>query len=222
VTPSPTPAVVASKKGKPLVWLAWIAILSLIAYFLIKNALHYFVVTPDSYGGYFWLKIRWLLPHVASGLLALVIGPLQFWPKMRRDYLPFHRIAGRIYVVTVLIGSVAGWGMASTIEGAPVYALGLSSLALAWITTTGMAFIAVRRKNIAQHKQWMVRSYVVTFAFVTFRLVSDLLTANDVMPDDENSALMAWACWAVPLLIAEVTIQARDVFKRRPVRPAAS
>ena len=54
-----------------------------------------------------------------------------------------------------------------------------------------MAFVAIRRKNLVQHKQWMVRSYVVTFAFVSFRLASDLLEAGHILPDHERSAVLA-------------------------------
>ena len=38
-----------------------------------------------------------------------------------------------------------------------------------------MAFVAIRNRNIAQHRQWIIRSYVVTMGFVSFRLVEDLL-----------------------------------------------
>ena len=183
---------------------------------MVDNVPRYFVVKPQSYGDYFWGKVNWLLPHVVCGLFAVLLGPLQFSSRIRRDYLPFHRIAGRVYVVTVLLGAIAGLGMASSVgKQSAAYALGLSGLAVAWITTTGMAFVAIRRKNIVQHKQWMVRSYVVTFAFVTFRLGSDLMQAGDVLPSHERSAMLAWGCWAIPLLFTEVILQAGAVFKPR-------
>jgi hypothetical protein len=206
---------VTTRKPAILAWLGWAIALCLLAYFIERKVPRYFVFTPESYGSYFWPRVSWLFPHVAAGLLAVLIGPLQFWPKMRRDYLQVHRIAGRVYVVTVLIGGIAGLGMASKIEGSPAYALGLAGLAVAWLTTTGMAFVAIRRKNLLQHKQWMVRSYVVTFAFVTFRLADDAMGAHHIMADGERAKLLAWACWAMPLLIAEVFIQAGAVFKTR-------
>ena len=213
--PDAVSATIEARKPRVLVWLGWAIILSLIGYFLQKYALHYFVFTPASYGSYFWPRISWVVPHVASGLLAVVIGPLQFWPKMRRDYLQVHRIAGRVYVVTVLIGAAAAFGLASTAEGGAAYAFGLAGLATAWLTTTGMAFAAIRRKNIPQHRQWMVRSYVVTFAFVTFRLADDAMRAGHILADEERAKLLAWACWALPLLLTEVFIQAGAVFKPR-------
>ena len=81
-----------------------------------------------------------------------------------------------------------------------------------------MAVVAIRRKNLVQHKQWMVRSYVVTFAFVTFRLADDVMRAAGILSDDERARMLAWACWAcwaVPLLITEVIIQGSALFKAR-------
>jgi hypothetical protein len=61
----------------------------------------------------------------------------------------------------------------------------------------------------------MVRSYVVTFAFVTFRLVDDSMRAAHLLGDEERSKLLAWACWAIPLLVTEVILQSSAVFKPR-------
>lgn len=215
--PPATSAVAApAPRVKPLVWLGWIAILAGSVYFIVRNVPQYFVLTPESYGKYYWPKINWLFPHVIGGLLAAILGPLQFWPKIRRGYLPFHRIAGRIYVVAVLAGAVASFGMSLRITADnAAYGYGLAGLALAWILTTSMAFIAIRRKNLAQHKQWMIRSYVVTFAFVTFRLFSDLLEPANLMPEHQLYGILAWGCWALPLLVTEVILQSAEVFRQR-------
>ena len=87
--------------------------------------------------------------------------------------------------------------------------LALAGLATAWIGTTGMAFLAIRRGLVEQHKEWMIRSYVVTFAFVGFRVIVPALSAAGVSRD--QGAIAAWACWAVPLLITELILQGRKI-----------
>lgn len=56
-------------------------------------------------------------------------------------------------------------------------------------------------------------SYTVTFAFVTYRLASTWLShwvrAAGPVADDLGT-LLAWACWALPLLFAEPLIQVRS------------
>lgn len=205
-------------------WLGWTLVLGTAAYFLLKTTPRYLVLDAASYGKYFWAKAGWLFPHVVAGMFALAIGPLQFWPKMRRDHLSFHRLAGRIYVTAVVVGSIAAFGLATTIAGKPAFALGLTGLGVAWLLTTGMAFIAIRRKNIVQHRQWMVRSYVTTFAFITYRLANDVMIAGGLFAYADRQAMLAWGCWAIPLLITEVLLQAKAVFAPRatPIGERAS
>jgi hypothetical protein len=57
----------------------------------------------------------------------------------------------------------------------------------------------------------MLRSYVVTFAFVWFRVLSSALQAWDVGTVQERIGLTSWFCWAVPLLFAEAIIQGRKI-----------
>jgi hypothetical protein len=88
-----------------------------------------------------------------------------------------------------------------------VYAAGLFGLGLAWVLVTGMALVSIYRRNIQQHREWMVRSYTVTFAFVIFRMMDRLLINWHVAPDDAVDAIVAWACWSIPLLFVEPLIQ---------------
>jgi len=55
----------------------------------------------------------------------------------------------------------------------------------------------------------MIRSYVVTFAFVAFRVIVPTLSAAGVASD--RTAIAAWGCWAVPLLVTEVILQGRKI-----------
>ena len=196
--------------------IGWTVVLHLLAYFVHQSVPRYFVFTKESYGGHFWARASWLFPRVVCALVAVVIGPMKFSPRMRCDHLSFHRIAGRVYVVAALLGAAASWGMAARIAGAPAYATGLACLGAAWVTTTLMAFFAFRRKNLIQHRQWMVRTYVVAFAFVTLRLANDATGFTKVLGEDERAKLLAWGCWAIPLLATEVVLQAPAVFKKRP------
>ena len=72
-----------------------------------------------------------------------------------------------------------------------------------------MAYAAIRKRAIERHREWMIRSYTVTFAFVLFRLVDQLLIHWQAAPDDQIDAMTAWACWSVPLLLVEPVLQLR-------------
>lgn len=183
---------------------------ALSVYFVWDKTPRYFVFTEQSYSPYFWSRHNWVFIHVVFGILALLIGPFQFVPAIRNRYLNVHRWMGRTYLMSTLIGGVAGFYMATTSQVNFTYKYGLISLALVWITTGTMAYISIRNLNITQHREWMIRSYVVTFGFTAFRLLDEMLI--NVIPDQpDRLGLLSWICWTVPLIIAEVCIQSVKV-----------
>jgi uncharacterized membrane protein len=109
-----------------------------------------------------------LVPHTLCGVIALLAGPMQFSSRLRRRYLKFHRALGRIYVISVFIGASTGIALAAGRPGMP----GTCVQAAAWIVCTTAAFITARNRQIARHRQWMVRSYAVTFTFVSSRVLN--------------------------------------------------
>ena len=115
--------------------------------------------------GFGWL----LLPHGLAGLIAFLIGPLQFSDRRRARNLPLHRRLGQIYVAAVTMA-----GLLSLVIALRFEEFGITELVaqgLVWMLCTYCAWFAARNRNIVQHKIWMARSYGLTFVFVTNRIV---------------------------------------------------
>ena len=177
-----------------------------------------------SYSNYFWPRRSGLLIHLTGGLIAITAGLVQIWLGLTHRTGALHRTLGKLYACGVVVGSIGGFYLGFTSPGPFTYKAGLISLNVAWLAITGMALYAVHTRHIEQHREWMLRSYVVTFSFVLFRLstalVGTLLLGGDPVPgtrqsNDLNSTL-AWAVWAIPLLLAELLIQLRAM--RRSTR----
>ncbi len=191
------------------------------AWFIVHNALRYTSYDSGTYDS-FWPRRFGLIPHIAGGLLAVIAGLFQIWLGLTGRTGALHRVVGRIYVAGIAVGSAAAFYLALTISPKYfAYAAGLFGLACAWVLTTSMAVIAIRRRDFEQHREWMLRSYVVTFAFVTFRFFENMLLSWKVAPADEVDSFMAFACWAAPLLLAEPLIQWRRL-RRAPLAPSKS
>jgi hypothetical protein len=158
----------------------------------------------------YWPRRGWLLTHIAGGLVALLTGPVQLWLGLHNVKMEIHRKLGFVYIAAIVVGSIGAIGLAVQTDGGLVFGSGLFFLAMAWIATTSLAFMAIKKNLIDQHKEWTIRSYVVTFAFVTFRAGQVAMTGRGV---DLQTAIgvMAWACWAIPLLITEAFIQGRKI-----------
>ena len=206
----------AKTKKKNLYFNIGMSVVLLLAiYFVLTNAANYLTLSEDKYGSYYWSRVNWVFPHVIFGVIAILVGPFQFSNKLRAKYLVFHRRMGYVYLISILLGSIAGMALALTSKVNLTYKMGLFFLAVAWLLTSGFALFFIIRRKVAQHKEWMIRSYVVTFAFVFFRLSADIMHYYEIAERSDINALMSWACWAVPLLFLEPILQYRKTIKKR-------
>lgn len=141
--------------------------------------------------------------HVAASPVALVIGAFQFLPKKGRSALARHRWLGRTYAAAVLTGGIAGLGLAIGIPERPVAATGFGLLAVLWMATTGMAVRYAIRRQITEHRKWMIYSFALTFAAVTLRIQMPFVFASGLAGTyDEASNILAWSCWIPNLVFA--------------------
>jgi hypothetical protein len=76
--------------------------------------------------------------------------------------------------------------------------------------------LSIRKGNIEMHKDWMIKSYVLTLSFITFRFAEDLLTRAGVSDFVGRKVLMAWGCWAIPFFITVLVLQVRRLFRKAP------
>ncbi len=151
-----------------------------------------------------------LIPHTLAGTFALLIGPINFSSRIRLRHLQLHRILGRIYVLSVFVGSFTGIALAAGRPGLP----GTSMQAAAWMVCTTAALITARNRQITQHRQWMARSYAVTFTFVSSRVLN-LWPRYWSHLGDSFAAVGVIAFTLASLLIVEIGLNWRELTTRR-------
>jgi uncharacterized membrane protein len=148
--------------------------------------------------------------HISFGGLALLTGWYQFIQKRRQRYLNLHRWLGRFYVIAVLISGTAGLYIAFYATGGLISILGFGLLALCWLFSDVMGYVAIRKLDVLSHKKWMIRNYALTFAAVTLRVWLPLM----MLPFFHIAFLdayhvVAWLCWVPNLIAAEMFIRNR-------------
>jgi uncharacterized membrane protein len=125
--------------------------------------------------------IPWLfIPHMIGGVLALLSGPLQFSSRLRKRHLQFHRVLGRVYVVSVLVAAPLAMVLSNHhhAPGVTFFVLAICCQAGTWLIATVAAFVMARNGHIQQHREWMVRSYAVTLTFLGTRVLFPFRIGN--------------------------------------------
>jgi len=157
-----------------------------------------------------------LVLHVVSAALFAVLRAFQFPARLRRRHLWWHRGAGRVLVVAGL--GVAGSGLWMTLfySGAPGGEL-LWTVRLvvgsAMATSIVLGFTAVRRRDIAAHRAWMIRAYALAVAAGT-QTVTQGVGEGVFGTTELSTGLAVSAGWVVNAAVAEWAL--RRPTRRRP------
>jgi uncharacterized membrane protein len=147
-----------------------------------------------------------LIPHTIAGILALFIGPINFSSRIRERHTRLHRVLGCIYTISVFVGSYTGIALAAGRPGLP----GTSMQAAAWMVCTTAAVLAARTRQFTIHRQWMARSYAVTFTFISSRILN-LWPAYWRHLGDILSAVGVIAFTLASLLIVDIGLDWREL-----------
>ena len=183
------------------------------AYFVFRYASRFTEYSASAYRPY-W-DVRWsIIFHVLGGVMALALGPLQFSTRLRQRRPTIHRLFGRFYLGGVLVGSVAALHLILA-HSKPAFGIPLLGLNIVWAASAAMALVAIRFRNIQQHREWMIRSYVATYAFVVFRFLLDVPALGALGP--QRFITIAWLCWTLPLFCTEIMLQWRRVVAKQRV-----
>ena len=159
-----------------------------------------------------------LVVHIVGAALYVLVGVLQFVPRIRRRHLTWHRRAGRLLAAAGL--AVAGSALWMTLlydqkagTGDLLYVLRLV-FASAMAACLILGFTAVRRDDITAHRAWMIRAYAIALAAGTQAFtegIGDAVFGAGELRGD----LAKGAGWVINLAVAEYAIR-RPARRRRP------
>jgi uncharacterized membrane protein YozB (DUF420 family) len=158
-----------------------------------------------------------VLAHAIGGLAMLGLGAAALYIGWTRKAFRRHKWFGYSYLI--LGGSGAVFALVLSIQAPhPPRSLYIATgtLALVWLAVAAMAWRAARNKRFDSHREWMIRSYVLTWTFVGCRLA----TMVDFYPwlGAEGTTAAIWVNWIVPLVICEIALRWKE---GAPLRPRA-
>ena len=147
-----------------------------------------------------------LAVHVAAGVTALVVGPLQFLASIRTRAPMLHRAIGMTYVGACAISLPASLMLAAGTTAGPVAGVGFAILGALLAVFTWLGLRAAIERRFADHRRWMLRSYAMTATAITLRL---MLPAAGFLGIDFLPAYqaIAWLSWMTNLALVEFYIR---------------
>lgn len=110
--------------------------------------------------------------HLATILPAGFLMVWQFIPKIRHNFIWFHRINGYVIIILVFLSNVGALMIVRRAFGGTM-ATQTSVGTLVVITTVGliMGYINIRRLQIDQHRAWMLRSMFYLGTIISERVI---------------------------------------------------
>jgi hypothetical protein len=166
------------------------------------------------------------LAFAAHVMLAIVIslgGTLQLIPQIRARAAWLHRWNGRVFLLTSIIVSLAGFYMVWLREAESG---GFDDLSISFNGALILAFAALAwrtaaSRNIVSHRRWALRTLMVVNGVFFLRLIfSGWLLITQKEPNALTFYMFEFASFLLPLAILELYLQARD--KGGPAMKAAA
>jgi uncharacterized membrane protein len=147
------------------------------------------------------------LIHILPAGLFLVLVPLQFMPSVRQKHLEYHRWMGRILVVCGLIVGISALIMSYKMNiGGPNETAATTLYAIVFLFCLSKAYVHIRRKEIAPHREWMIRMYGVGLGVATTRPIVGMFFAFRRMTPHEFFGIAFWLGFTITFLAAEARV----------------
>lgn len=145
--------------------------------------------------------------HVYTAIFVLIMGFTQFSKRVQRRFPAVHRISGWIYVVIVIgLAGPSGLVMGLHANGGWSAQIAFCLLSVCWILFTLIAVLKIKKRDIIQHRKWMLRSFALTLSAITLRAWKYVLVACFHPKPMDVYRWVAWLGWLVNLIIIEIYI----------------
>lgn len=152
--------------------------------------------------------------HLVAAATYALVGAFQFSARLRRRHPGWHRTAGRMLVGAGLVVAITGLWITLLHPDAPGGAW-LWAIRLVVATAMGASLVAglsaIRRRDIAAHRGWMIRAYALAVGAGT-QVFTETLGEATLGTNDMSKAVSLTAGWIINAVVAEWVI-------RRPARP---
>jgi Predicted membrane protein (DUF2306) len=151
-----------------------------------------------------------LFLHSLGGMTFGLLGPIQFSRAIKSRFGKFHRISGRIFVLTGMMLALSALRLLVEFPNSSTWVLvtARAVAGLGLMATLTLALIAIMNRDIAQHRNWMIRAYAIGMgaATIAFIQLPIFLIRGKALEGYFADSLFVLS-WVINLTIAELVIR---------------
>ena len=200
-----------------------VGVLAALSRYVLPHDLHMTIARPlyrDFADGQLPVEAAHPVPealHRVGGALFLLLGAMQFSPRLRARRPALHRLSGRIFIGLSLVAVATAIYMSLVFP----YSEGERLPTLVFGAFMGYAvlraFVHIRRRQVQAHREWMTRAFTVGLGVSTIRLLGVGASYATGISVKVLIGPAFWAGWIVSLAVAEWWIR-----ENRTVQSAAA
>ena len=110
--------------------------------------------------------------HIVPAFFIMLLAPIQIVARLRSKFPSFHRIIGRVLVVSMIPVGLTGFLFGIVMPFGGISETIVTSLIFAGFLFSGFAgYYFIRIKQIGKHRVWMSRMLAFAYTPITMRLI---------------------------------------------------
>lgn len=149
--------------------------------------------------------------HIVLAIVALITGPLGLSKGIRKKNPMLHRWNGRIYVISIVLNIFPGYYVSFYANGGFWSIIGFLVLNTCWFLTTMNGYRYIRKVQVRQHRNWVLRSFFLTFANLTIYIIVSIVHHGVGLPYGLSYTVAVWLAVILNLLLAELVIRKSSI-----------
>lgn len=155
------------------------------------------------------------LTHIIPGLAFVILVPFQLSRSWRNRHLRAHRWMGRAVMILGIVIGVSALGMSMKPIGGAIEASATIFFDFFFLFALAKAYLHIRRREIALHREWVIRAMAIALGIATVRPVMGFFFATSRitgLTPHEFFGIAFWIGFSLTYVAGELWIR----YTRRP------
>jgi uncharacterized membrane protein len=150
------------------------------------------------------------LLHIIPGLMLVTLVPFQFSRTFRNRHLRVHRWIGRTVIILGLIIGISAIPMVRNPVGGAIEVSCILFFDALFLLSLTRAYLHIRRGEVGQHREWMIRAMSVALGVATVRPIMGVFFATSRltgMTPHDFFGMAFWIGFTLTWIVGEMWIR---------------